>query len=231
MRRKSKSILIIFISRLISIFLTHTQCQLTSSFFQGRKMVAPRPRLLLCLLVSVSVFMLSTSFRTTFGRSFVHPVNKVRRSAPSMAQRSVSSSSGGTATNFSSTRIRNMNPAEIQKLLMEVVQIVQTTGVQTSVFRTLQASQAVAQIGRNFLQDPTAFNDIETGQISAPKLMKSLFEKLGATYIKLGQFIASSPTLFPPEYVREFQSCLDQTPTVPYSAIRKIIQDYVNTSF
>lgn len=142
-----------------------------------------------------------------------------------MAQRSVSSSSGGTATNFSSTRIRNMNPAEIQKLLMEVVQIVQTTGVQTSVFRTLQASQAVAQIGRNFLQDPTAFNDIETGQISAPKLMKSLFEKLGATYIKLGQFIASSPTLFPPEYVREFQSCLDQTPTVPYSAIRKIIQE------
>merc|ERR1711998_628226 len=73
--------------------------------------------------------------------------------------------------------------------------------------------------------DPTAFNDIETGQISAPKLMKSLFEKLGATYVKLGQFIASSPTLFPKEYVREFQGCLDQSSTFPYSDIRKIIQN------
>jgi len=32
-------------------------------------------------------------------------------------------------------------------------------------------------------------------------LLRRLFERLGATYIKLGQFIASSPTLFPPEYV------------------------------
>jgi predicted unusual protein kinase regulating ubiquinone biosynthesis (AarF/ABC1/UbiB family) len=28
-----------------------------------------------------------------------------------------------------------------------------------------------------------------------------LCERLGATYVKLGQFIASSPTLFPEEYV------------------------------
>jgi hypothetical protein len=33
----------------------------------------------------------------------------------------------------------------------------------------------------------------------APKLLRQLFEELGATYVKLGQFIASSPTLFPPE--------------------------------
>lgn len=30
-------------------------------------------------------------------------------------------------------------------------------------------------------------------------VLRKLFEKLGATYIKLGQFIASSPTLFPEE--------------------------------
>ena len=29
--------------------------------------------------------------------------------------------------------------------------------------------------------------------------------------LQLGQFIASSPTLFPKEYVTEFQKCLDQT--------------------
>lgn len=37
-------------------------------------------------------------------------------------------------------------------------------------------------------------------------------------YLKLGQFIASSPTLFPPELVLEMQKCLDQTEPVPYGA-------------
>lgn len=48
------------------------------------------------------------------------------------------------------------------------------------------------------------------------QVLRSLFERLGATYIKLGQFIASSPSLFPPEYVLEFQKCLDKTTPVPY---------------
>lgn len=55
-------------------------------------------------------------------------------------------------------------------------------------------------------------------------LLRRLFEKLGATYIKLGQFIASSPTLFPPEYVLEFQKCLDKTDPVPWEGIKKIIE-------
>lgn len=40
------------------------------------------------------------------------------------------------------------------------------------------------------------------------------------SYIKLGQFIASSPTLFPEEYVLEFQKCLDATEPVPFEVIR-----------
>ena len=31
----------------------------------------------------------------------------------------------------------------------------------------------------------------------APKLLRQTFERLGTTYIKLGQFIASSPSIFP----------------------------------
>ena len=38
-------------------------------------------------------------------------------------------------------------------------------------------------------------------------VLRKLFERLGATYIKLGQFIASAPSLFPGEYVAEFQAC------------------------
>ncbi|GMY19015.1 uncharacterized aarF domain-containing protein kinase At5g05200, chloroplastic [Fagus crenata] len=48
---------------------------------------------------------------------------------------------------------------------------------------------------------------------------------MGATYIKLGQFIASAPTLFPPEYVQEFQSCFDRTPEVPFEDIQKILRE------
>ena len=59
----------------------------------------------------------------------------------------------------------------------------------------------------------------------APQLLRETFESLGATYIKLGQFIASSPTFFPTEYVDEFQHCLDQTPAIPYKDIRRILQE------
>lgn len=54
-------------------------------------------------------------------------------------------------------------------------------------------------------------------------MVRRLFEKLGATYIKLGQFIASSPTLFPEEYVLEFQKCLDKTDPVPWEVIKRTI--------
>ncbi len=58
----------------------------------------------------------------------------------------------------------------------------------------------------------------------APALLRRTFEKLGATYIKLGQFIASSPSLFPPEYVEEFEKCLDRTDPLPYDQIARVIQ-------
>ncbi|MBF0100277.1 MAG: AarF/ABC1/UbiB kinase family protein [Desulfobacterales bacterium] len=58
----------------------------------------------------------------------------------------------------------------------------------------------------------------------APKLMRKTFEKLGATYIKLGQFIASSPSLFPAEYVEEFQYCLDKTDPLPFKKIEPILK-------
>ncbi len=57
-----------------------------------------------------------------------------------------------------------------------------------------------------------------------PKLMRQTFEKLGSTYIKLGQFIASSPSIFPMAYVEEFQHCLDQTKPLPFSVMEKVIR-------
>ena len=57
-----------------------------------------------------------------------------------------------------------------------------------------------------------------------PRLLRQTFEELGTTYIKLGQFIASSPSIFPEEYVEEFQQCLDRTPALPFHYIRRCIE-------
>lgn len=37
--------------------------------------------------------------------------------------------------------------------------------------------------------------------------------------LQVGQFVASSPTLFPADYVKEFQKCLDKTDAVPWSEL------------
>ena len=110
-----------------------------------------------------------------------------------------------------------------QTVLSDVAKVLTTTGPRQGVTRSLQIANAVRNLGGQFIRDQKSFQD-EAGNLSVPKTVKRLFEELGATYIKLGQFIASSPTLFPAEYVLEFQSCLDRGPTVSYSQIRDIIE-------
>jgi predicted unusual protein kinase regulating ubiquinone biosynthesis (AarF/ABC1/UbiB family) len=56
------------------------------------------------------------------------------------------------------------------------------------------------------------------------KEVRELFESLGVTYIKFGQLIASSPSIFPKEYVDEFQTCLDQAASVPFYQIEKLLK-------
>ena len=58
-----------------------------------------------------------------------------------------------------------------------------------------------------------------------PRLARRTFERLGATYIKLGQFIASSPSMFPDDWVEEFQHCLDQTTPLPWRTIRHALHE------
>lgn len=61
-------------------------------------------------------------------------------------------------------------------------------------------------------------------------LLKEAFEQMGVTYIKLGQFIASTPSIFPREYVLAFQDCLDQTAPVPFAVIRQVLVDELTTN-
>ncbi|QDZ25471.1 UbiB-like protein kinase [Chloropicon primus] len=88
--------------------------------------------------------------------------------------------------------------------------------------------QAVAEIEQQ--QDPASpttalMSSSEESLKRSAKLLRKFFEKMGAAYVKLGQFIASSPTLFPKVIVDEFQECLDSVPPLSYDEeIYKIIQ-------
>lgn len=77
--------------------------------------------------------------------------------------------------------------------------------------------QTSAALGR------TGWDWLTEGQPSPPVLLRKTFERMGATYIKIGQLIASSPTLFPADYVKEFQRCLDSTEPVDFKYMEKIL--------
>ncbi|WP_227430171.1 ABC1 kinase family protein [Psychrobacter sp. I-STPA6b] len=64
---------------------------------------------------------------------------------------------------------------------------------------------------------------VAKGEKPDATLLRETFEQLGATYIKIGQFIASTPSLFPREYVLAFQDCLDQTTPLPYPYIEQVL--------
>lgn len=61
-------------------------------------------------------------------------------------------------------------------------------------------------------------------RMPTPVELRQGFEAMGVTYIKLGQFIGSSPSLFPAEYVEAFQDCFDRTPAHDFSLICKVIE-------
>ncbi|ENU89666.1 hypothetical protein F884_01838 [Acinetobacter sp. CIP 102143] len=85
--------------------------------------------------------------------------------------------------------------------------------------------RSIGRIGETVIVAAQAGVKYATEKPSNAKLMRETFESLGSTYIKLGQFIASTPSLFPREYVEEFQDCLDQTPTLPFSYIQGVLNE------
>jgi ubiquinone biosynthesis protein len=57
----------------------------------------------------------------------------------------------------------------------------------------------------------------------APRL-RPAFERLGATYIKLGQLIASADGMLPPALVEEFKHCRDRVPPEPFAHVRAVLE-------
>jgi predicted unusual protein kinase regulating ubiquinone biosynthesis (AarF/ABC1/UbiB family) len=53
---------------------------------------------------------------------------------------------------------------------------------------------------------------------------RRVFESLGATYLKFGQFIASAPGIVGAETAQEFRGCLDGGSAVPFSRVRALVE-------
>ncbi|XP_073130188.1 uncharacterized aarF domain-containing protein kinase At5g05200, chloroplastic isoform X1 [Henckelia pumila] len=119
----------------------------------------------------------------------------------------------------------------LPKLVEDIVQTSINTGPRGAL-RLAQGIQAVIGVGSEWLADASKTANSSTGLqtelqlgLLSPIYLRKLFERLGATYIKLGQFIASAPTVFPPEYVQEFQYCFDRAPPVPFQEIQVILRE------
>jgi aarF domain-containing kinase len=107
---------------------------------------------------------------------------------------------------------------ELGALVQDIAQVAASSGP-AGVSRTAQAMRAIFELGVKTLQS----GNLE--RLTAPSALRQLFEALGATYIKFGQFIASTPSAFPKEFVDEFQKCLDDTPPVSFQEIKKILEE------
>jgi hypothetical protein len=117
--------------------------------------------------------------------------------------------------------VQDRTQEEAVSLIRDVVQAVYEAGPRAGPARTLQAYLAVTRTIQDFLPQP---GRPTAESFSIPVALRKLFERLGATYVKLGQFVASSPTLFPKEYVLEFQKCLDATEPLPWDVIKRVIE-------
>lgn len=138
---------------------------------------------------------------------------------------------GHTQDRFSSPSRLQDSIEGLPKLVEDIVQTSITTGPRGAL-RLAQGIQAFLGVGSEWLADVSNSTNSSVGLqtqmqlgLLSPVYLRRLFERMGATYIKLGQFIASAPTLFPPEYVQEFQSCFDRTPAIPFEDIQKILRE------
>jgi ubiquinone biosynthesis protein len=55
--------------------------------------------------------------------------------------------------------------------------------------------------------------------------LRTAFERLGPTYIKLGQILSAGEGIFPEELVGEFRRCRDQVPPEPFTIVRRTVEE------
>ncbi len=205
-------------------------------------------------LSSSNAFLLSSPHSLTF-----KPFTKVTENDqvdavtiksfhPTLQMSSTSTTTTTTTTTSSSTQSSSRNKrkksvsdrtqAETNALIRDIIQAAIEAGPKAGPARTMQAYNALVRTIQDFvpISNPSSpfgtfsRRTTEPETFTAPLALRKLFERMGATYIKLGQFIASSPTLFPKEYVLEFQKCLDSTEALDWDVIKSVIEKELKQS-
>jgi ubiquinone biosynthesis protein len=59
---------------------------------------------------------------------------------------------------------------------------------------------------------------------SVPERVRHTLEELGATYVKVGQFLSGRADLLPPAYIEELIKLLDAAPPVPFEAVHEVVE-------
>ena len=65
----------------------------------------------------------------------------------------------------------------------------------------------------------------ETSRADLSRRLRRAFERLGPSYIKLGQIVSSGQGLFPEELVAEFRQLRDRVPPEPFEKVRRVIEE------
>jgi predicted unusual protein kinase regulating ubiquinone biosynthesis (AarF/ABC1/UbiB family) len=89
--------------------------------------------------------------------------------------------------------------------------------------RTVRRMFATAWVGLKVL-GRSLWARLRGRRAEAPSILRSAFEDLGPTYIKLGQLVASSEGLFPERYCVEFRKCLDSVRPFSYVDVQRILR-------
>ncbi len=65
----------------------------------------------------------------------------------------------------------------------------------------------------------------EVSRTGLSRRLRRAAERLGPTYIKLGQIISAGDGLFPEELVQEFKRCRDRVPPEPWEVVRAVVEE------
>jgi ubiquinone biosynthesis protein len=70
----------------------------------------------------------------------------------------------------------------------------------------------------------------EASRANVSRRLRRAAERLGPTYIKLGQIISSGQGLFPEELVAQFKLLRDRVPAEPFDAVRRVVEEDLGAS-
>ena len=85
------------------------------------------------------------------------------------------------------------------------------------------ARHIVPAVGLWALREKRQGDSVSRAGIS--RRLREAAERLGPTYIKLGQIISSGEGIFPVELTDEFKKCRDQVPAEPFATVRRIVEE------